>query len=253
MEAKIALITGATSGIGYATAYIFAENNFDLILTGRRNDRLIQLKEDLESKFASNVITLNFDIRDKNDTLKALNNLPEKWKSVDVLLNNAGLAAGFAPINSAEIEDWENMIDTNVKGLLYVTQTVSQWMIKRQAGHIINLSSIAGKEAYPNGTVYCGTKHAVESISKAMRIELVHHGIKVSMIAPGAVNTEFSTVRFNGDSEKVGNVYKGFTPLSGKDVAETILFMVTRPPHVNIDDILIMPSSQASARDIHRS
>jgi len=253
MKSRIALITGATSGIGYETALIFAQNNFNLILTGRRNDRLEQLKVKIESNHQCDVLILNFDIRDKDQTLKALNDLPEPWKSVDVLLNNAGLAAGLAPINSAEIEDWENMIDTNVKGLLYVSRTVSQWMIKRKTGHIINLSSIAGKEAYPNGTVYCGTKHAVESISKAMRIELVQHGIKVSMIAPGAVNTEFSMVRFNGDIEKVENVYKGFTPLSGKDVAETILFMVTRPPHVNIDDILIMPSSQASARDIHRS
>lgn len=253
MNKKIALVTGATSGIGYETARILAKNNFDLIITGRRNDRLIQLKKNLETENHCEVVSLNFDIRNKTETLAALEGIHEKWKSIDVLINNAGLAAGYDPLSEASMDDFETMIDTNIKGLLYVSQTVSRWMIARKSGHIINLSSIAGKEPYPNGTVYCGTKHAVESITKALRIELIPYGIKVSSIAPGAVNTEFSKIRFHGNAEKAEKVYEGFTPLSGPDIAETILFMVTRPAHVNIDDILIMPTSQASARDIHRN
>lgn len=253
MNSKIALITGATAGIGKETAILLAQNKFNLILTGRRKERLETLKADLETKYDCEVITLNFDIRNKIETENALNSLSAKWKAIDVLINNAGLAAGSAPINSADIEDWENMIDTNIKGLLYTTRIITPWMIERQTGHIINLSSIAGKEAYPNGSVYCGTKHAVAAISKAMRIELMPHGIKVTTIAPGAVKTEFSMVRFQGDQEKADNVYAGITPLSGKDIAETIHFIISRPPHVNIDDILIMPTRQASARDFHRS
>lgn len=252
MNQKIALITGATAGIGYETAFLLAQNNYNLILTGRRKERLETLKDRLESVFTCKVITLNFDIRSKSDTENALNSIPEKWRAIDLLLNNAGLAAGLAPVNSADVEDWEDMIDTNVKGLLYTTRIVSAWMVERQSGHIINISSIAGKEAYPNGSVYCGTKHAVAAISKAMRIELLPYGIKVTTISPGAVETEFSLVRFRGDKEKASQVYKGFTPLSAIDVAETILFVITRPAHVNIDDLLIMPTSQGSARDINR-
>lgn len=252
MNKKIALITGATAGIGYETATLLAKNNFNLILTGRRNDRLQALKNTLEDSCGNKIITLNFDIRIKSETEKALNNIPEEWKAIDVLVNNAGLADGLAPINSAEIEDWENMIDTNIKGLLYASRIVSPWMIERKKGHIINISSIAGKEAYPNGSVYCGTKHAVNAISKAMRIELLPYGIKVSTIAPGAVETEFSLVRFHGDQDRASQVYKGFTPLQAKDVAETIWFMINRPAHVNIDDLLIMPTNQASARDFHK-
>lgn len=252
MNQKIALITGATAGIGYETAILLAQNKFNLIITGRRNDRLSTIKEQLESQFGCKVMALNFDVRSKDETEKALNSLPPEWKSIEVLINNAGLAAGLAPVNSADVDDWEAMIDTNVKGLLYVTRTVSPWMIERQSGHIINISSIAGKEAYPNGSVYCGTKHAVAAISKAMRIELMPSGIKVTTIAPGAVETEFSLVRFRGDEQKAKQVYKGFTALSGKDIAETILFVLSRPAHVNIDDLLIMPTDQASARDFNR-
>lgn len=252
MNQKIALITGATAGIGYKTAFLLAQNNYNLILTGRRKVRLESLKNELESSFDCKVITLNFDIRIKTDTEVAINSIPEEWRAVDLLLNNAGLAAGLAPINTADVEDWEDMIDTNVKGLLYASRIVTPWMIERKCGHIINISSIAGKEAYPNGSVYCGTKHAVAAISKAMRIELLPYGIKVTTISPGAVDTEFSLVRFRGDEEKAAQVYKGFTPLFANDVAETILFVVTRPPHVNIDDLLIMPTSQGSARDIFR-
>jgi len=252
MNRKIALITGATAGIGYETALLLAQNNFNLILTGRRKERLESIKEKLESSFGCKVINLNFDIRIKKDTEKALNSIPDEWKAIDVLINNAGLAAGLAPVNSADIEDWEDMIDTNIKGLLYTTRIVTPWMVERQSGHIINISSIAGKESYPNGSVYCGTKSAVSAISRAMRIELMPFGIKVTTIAPGAVDTEFSLVRFHGDQGKATQVYKGFTPLSGKDIAETILFVLTRPAHVNIDDLLIMPTNQASARDFNR-
>jgi len=191
--------------------------------------------------------------RSKTETENAFNSLPENWKAVDLLINNAGLASGLAPINAADVDDWETMIDTNVKGLLYTTRIISEWMIQRKSGHILNISSLAGKESYPNGSVYCGTKHAVAAISKAMRIELLPYGIKVSTLAPGAVDTEFSLVRFHGDQQKADQVYNGFTPLSAIDIAETILFIVTRPPHVNIDDLLIMPTSQGSARDIFRN
>lgn len=252
MNRKIALITGATAGIGYETAFLLAQNNYDLILTGRRKERLKSIKDKLVASFGCKILILNFDIRIRTETETVLNSIPDEWKAVDVLLNNAGLAAGFAPVNSADVEDWEDMIDTNIKGLLYTTRIITPWMIERQSGHVINISSIAGKESYPNGSVYCGTKHAVSAISKAMRIELMPFGIKVTTIAPGAVETEFSLVRFRGNQKKAEQVYKGFTPLSGKDIAETILFVLTRPSHVNIDDLLIMPTNQASARDFNR-
>jgi 3-hydroxy acid dehydrogenase / malonic semialdehyde reductase len=252
MNRKIVLITGATAGIGYETAIMLARNNYNLILTGRRKERLQSLKNKLESTFGCKILTLNFDIRSRHDTETSMNSIPEEWKAIDVLINNAGLAAGLGPVNSADVDDWEIMIDTNVKGLLYTTRIVTPWMVERQAGHIINISSIAGKESYPNGSVYCGTKHAVAAISKAMRIELMPHGIKVSTVAPGAVDTEFSLVRFRGDQEKANQVYQGFSPLLARDIAETILFVISRPPHVNIDDLLIMPTNQASARDFNR-
>lgn len=252
MNRKIVLITGATAGIGRETAFLLAKNNYNLILTGRRKERLETIKEQLELDFGCKVKILNFDIRKLPEVEKAFTSLPDEWKAIDVLLNNAGLAAGFGPVNSADIDDWDRMIDTNIKGLLYTTRIVSPWMVKRQNGHIINISSIAGKEPYPNGSVYCGTKHAVAAITKAMRIELMPSGIKVTSIAPGAVETEFALVRFHGDEEKAAQVYKGFTPLSAKDIAETILFVITRPAHVNIDDILIMPINQASARDFNK-
>ncbi len=251
MYTKTALITGATSGIGLETAKILFKNDFRLILTGRRNDRLIKLKEELKGNNKS-IYLLNFDVRNKPEVDKALDTLPEEWKDIDVLINNAGLAAGMDTIDQANIEDWETMIDTNIKGLLYMSQRISRLMIKRETGHIINISSIAGKEAYPMGSVYCGTKHAVEAISKSMRIELAPHNIKVSTISPGAVETEFSLVRFKGDQKKAEKVYEGFTPLNAKDIAESIYFVVSRPPHVNIDDLFIMPSAQASARDFFK-
>lgn len=252
MNQKIALITGATAGIGYETALLLAQNNYNLILTGRRNERLESIKVMLESTSGCKILTLNFDIRSRTETETALNSIPKEWRAIDLLVNNAGLAAGLAPVNSADVDDWDAMIDTNVKGLLYATRIVSPWMIERKTGHIINITSIAAKESYPNGSVYCGTKHAVSAISKSMRIELMPFGIKVTTIAPGAVDTEFSLVRFRGDQERANQVYNGFTPLSGKDIAETILFVLSRPAHVNIDDLLIMPMDQASARDFNR-
>ncbi len=249
---RIALITGASSGIGEATARLLSQNAFDLILTGRRLDRLQALKEKLSRDSACRVEILCFDIRNKKETKAAVASLGNDWMDIDVLVNNAGLAVGFDPIHEGNEDDWDRMIDTNLKGLLNITRIVSPIMVKRQSGHIINISSIAGKEAYASGNVYCATKHAVQSLTQGMRIDLVKYGIKVSSVAPGAVETEFSLVRFKGDEEKADNVYKGFTPLYAEDIAETILFMVSRPPHVNIDDVLIMPTAQAYSREIYR-
>ncbi len=248
----IALITGATSGIGEATAMLLARNNYNIIITGRRKERLILLQEKIQSETNSKVLILDFDIRNLNENEFAINSLPEEWQNIDVLVNNAGLAAGYSPIQEGDIDDWERMIDTNIKGLLYVSRLIIPKMIARGKGHIINISSIAGKETYPFGNVYCASKHAVQSITKGMRIDLLKHGIKVSSVSPGAVETEFSLVRFNGDNNKAKQIYKGFTPLLAQDIAETILFIVTRPKHVNIDDVLIMPTDQAFSRDFNR-
>ncbi|MDB4584286.1 SDR family NAD(P)-dependent oxidoreductase [Draconibacterium sp.] len=249
---RIALITGATAGIGEATAMLLAQNNFNLILTGRRNKRLELIKEKIAQSSQSQIVLLNFDIRSQVETERAINRLPEKWKNIDVLINNAGLAAGLSTIQEGIVDDWERMIDTNIKGLLYITRIVSPLMIQRSKGHIINISSIAGKETYPLGNVYCATKHAVQSATQGMRMDMLKHGIKVSSVCPGAVETEFSTVRFNGDVDKAKQVYNGFTPLFAHDIAETILFVINRPEHVNIDDILVMPTAQAFTREFNR-
>jgi 3-hydroxy acid dehydrogenase / malonic semialdehyde reductase len=248
----LALITGATSGIGEATARILASNSYDLIITGRRKDRLEKLSAAIVKENKVKVLPLVFDVRHQTETEQTLGALPPEWKSIDVLVNNAGLAAGLAPVHEGLLSDWEQMIDTNVKGLLYVSRIIITWMIERNKGHIVNISSIAGKEAYDNGNVYCGTKHAVEAISKSMRIELLKYNIKVSTISPGAVDTEFSNVRFKGDTGRAKAVYKGYTPLNAMDIAESILFAVTRPAHVNINDILIMPTAQANATNFFR-
>ena len=249
---KTVLITGATSGIGEATALLLAKNKYNLIVTGRRNDRLISLRENIEKKTAAKIHVLNFDIRSQEETEKAINSLPEDWQNIDILINNAGLAAGLGAINEGVLDDWERMIDTNVKGLLYITRIISARMIKKGSGHIVNISSIAGKETYPLGNVYCATKHAVQALTKGMRLDFLKHGIKVSSVCPGAVDTEFSIVRFTGDEQRAKNVYEGFTPLYAGDIAETILFVITRPEHVNIDDILVMPTDQAYSRDFNR-
>lgn len=247
VNAETVLITGATAGIGEACANIYAENGFNLIITGRRKDRLESLKQALESQFKVQVFVLNFDVRNKQDVEKYLNDLPSDFKKVDILINNAGLSQGLDPFQDADLTDWETMIDTNIKGLLYVSKIVSGWMIANKKGHIVNLGSIAGKEVYANGNVYCATKHAVDALNKAMRIDLLPHHIRVTGIHPGAVETEFSEVRFHGDKEKAKKVYEGYQPLSARDIAETIYFATSRPAHVNINDLVIMPTVQASA------
>jgi len=246
------MVTGATSGIGRSTAHLLALNGYNLILTGRREERLSELSEAIRMNANVDVISLCFDVCDLSQAEKAVGSLTGKWENIDLLINNAGLAVGLEPVHAGFVEDWDRMIDTNVKGLLYISRLISPRMVARESGHIINISSIAGHEAYPNGAAYCGSKHAVQAITKAMRIELLPFGVKVSSISPGMVDTEFSIVRFKGDAERAGNVYKGLTPLYADDIAESILFMATRPAHVNIDQMLIMPTDQASARDYRR-
>jgi len=248
---KIALITGATAGIGEACASLFAQQNYDLIVTGRRTERLDTLAKRLVSEYGIRVNVLTMDVRNKEEVEK-LETLSDDWKKVDVLINNAGLSLGMDPINSGSTTDWEVMIDTNIKGLLYVTKLVSNWMIQNGSGHIINIGSIAGKETYLNGNVYCATKHAVDSLNKAMRIDLLPHKIKVTAIHPGAVNTEFSEVRFKGDKDRAKKVYDGYEPLQAQDIAEIIWFAASRPAHVNINDLLIMPTAQASTSHLLR-
>ena len=250
---KTVLITGATSGIGEATAKILSENGYRLILTGRRKERLEALRNMRVTHYQTDVCTLVFDIRNFDSVKAALDSIQPEFSKVDVLINNAGLAAGLNKLHEGDLDDWEQMIDTNIKGLLYITRLVSPGMVERKKGHIINISSIAGRETYPNGNVYCATKYAVESLTRAMRIDMLPYGIKVSAISPGAVNTEFSLVRFKGDKSRAESVYQGFTPLNARDVAEAILFVVSRPEEVNIDDILIMPKAQAYSRDFHRN
>jgi len=249
---KIALITGATSGIGEACAHVFAREGYNLVLTGRRLERLEKLANHLNKKYDVEIAIASFDVRDRAQVTENLAGIPAQWKNVDVLINNAGLSQGLDPIQNGNIDDWETMIDTNVKGLLYVSRIVSNWMIENGKGHIINLGSIAGKEVYLNGNVYCATKHAVDALNKGMRIDLLPHGIKVTAIHPGAVETEFSEVRFKGDKERAKKVYDGFEPLVAADIAETIWFVASRPPHVNINDLVIMPTAQATAGNIFR-
>ena len=244
---KIAVVTGATSGIGEAVAVMLAKDGYDLVITGRREGRLQEVAKKLVSENDVKVLALSFDVRSLECVEKYLGNLPQEWRNIDVLVNNAGLAVGLGPINDGVVDDWERMIDTNVKGLLYVSRVVSNLMAANKKGHIINLCSIAGKEVYPNGNVYCASKHAVDALTKAMRIDLLPHGIKVSQICPGAVETEFSVVRFKGDKERADNVYKGFEPLKAEDVADAIMYMVKLPAHVNINDMVIMPSAQANS------
>lgn len=244
---KIALVTGATAGIGKAAAMILAKNSFDLIITGRRKELLNNLRKEIETKTDAKVASLNFDIRSFSETEKAINSLPNEWKNIDVLVNNAGLAAGLAPFHEGSLDDWEQMIDTNVKGLIYITKLVSPVMVERKQGHIINIGSIAGKEAYENGNVYCATKFAVDAISRGMRIDFLKHNIRVTMISPGLVETEFSLVRFKGDEEKAKVPYKGLEPLVAEDIADCILFAVTRPPHVCINDMIVTPTAQANS------
>lgn len=248
---KIALVTGATSGIGEAIAMKLAENKFNVIITGRRADRLELLKKKLEAT-GSEVLPLCFDVRVEEDVKSALHNLPADWAEVDVLVNNAGLASGLDPLQQGDSDDWNKMIDTNIKGLLYVTRCISPGMIARKKGHIVNIGSIAGKEVYPNGNVYCATKHAVDALTKGMRYDMLPYNIRVTQICPGAVETEFSVVRFHGDKNRADKVYEGFESLVAADVAECVWFAVSRPSHVNISDMIVMPTAQASGTVFHK-
>lgn len=248
------LISGATSGFGLATTKLFAKNNWDLILTGRRAERLSELKKELKHLYPSiDIITCSFDIRSNEEVQKNINSLTDSVKSqIKILLNNAGLALDRNPIDKCDVADWDQMIDTNVKGLLYLSKAVIPYLKNNKEGHIINLGSIAGKEVYPEGNVYCASKHAVDALSKAMRMDLIHDNIKVTNIAPGAAETEFSKVRFKGNEEVANAVYKGFSPLQAEDIAETIYFVATRPAHVTINDLVIMPTAQASSTVFHK-
>lgn len=251
MNSRIALITGATSGIGEATARVLAQHYFKLILCGRRQERLTQVAAELAK--VTEVTTLSFDVRDQQAVINALKSLPEPWKSVDVLVNNAGNAHGLSSFQDGDVKDWDAMIDINVKGLLYVSKEVVPGMVTRKSGHIVNIGSIAGKEVYPNGNVYCASKFAVDAITDGMRMDLNAHGIKVTGIHPGMVDTEFSLVRFKGDEQRAKNVYQGMTPLRAEDIADIIAFCVTRPAHVVLADILVLPTAQASATIVKRN
>ena len=243
----IALITGATSGIGETTARLLA-SKYALILCGRRTERLELLKKELDA----DVQLLTFDVRDRKSTSDSIASLPAEWQNIDVLINNAGNAHGLSKIQDGNIDDWDAMIDINVKGLLYVSKAILPGMVERQSGHIINIGSVAGVEVYPNGNVYCASKHAVDAITKGMRLDLNGENIRVCSIDPGLVKTEFSEVRFKGDEQKAKKVYDGFSPLTAQDIAETIEFVLSRPPHVNIADLLIFPTAQSSATMVDR-
>lgn len=253
MKNKTAIITGATSGIGEATAYLLAKNGYRVIITGRRQEKLDSLKNDIESKFQQDVLTLCFDIRLQEKVEEAIKRLPQEWGTIDVLVNNAGLAAGLNPIQEGALSDWEQMIDTNVKGLLYITRIVSNKMIEQGNGHIVNIGSTAGLQVYEKGNVYCASKHAVHALSQAMRIDMLKHGIRVTEIRPGLAETEFSEVRFKGDKESAKKPYVGIVPLSGHDVADAVLYAITRPAHVNINDLEITPTAQANSFYIFRN
>lgn len=248
---KIVFVTGATAGFGKAIAEIFSKNGCDVIINGRRKERLDELEKELRNNGAD-VLQLPFDVRDKEAVKQAVDSLSGKWQNINILVNNAGLAQGLNLIQDGEIEDWDTMIDTNVKGLLYVSRSVMPLLIKTGNAHVFNIGSIAGKEVYPKGNVYCASKHAVDAITKAMRIDMLEHGIKVTGISPGAAETEFSLVRYKGDAEKAKNVYNGFTPLYAQDIAEIVYFAATRPAHVCMNDIVITPTAQANAMYIHK-
>lgn len=250
---KIVFITGASAGFGKAIAEKFAAASYNIILNGRREERLIELKKVLETQYGVDVLTLAFDVRDKTAVNAAIASLPGPWRQIDILVNNAGLALGRDFFDDAHIDDWETMIDTNVKGLLYVTKAVLPQMTERKSGHIINIGSISGKEVYEKGNVYCATKHAVDALSKSMRIDLLRYGIKVTAIHPGAAETEFSMVRFKGDPQAAARVYEGYTPLSAEDIADAVFYCSTLPAHVCINDLVITATAQANSFHLHRN
>ncbi|MEL7147595.1 MAG: SDR family NAD(P)-dependent oxidoreductase [Bacteroidota bacterium] len=249
MGRPIALITGATSGIGWSTAKLLAKD-YSLILCGRREERLQSLSKELSA--ITDTLTLSFDVRDKEAVFSAIKGLPDHWQAIDVLINNAGNAHGLDPIQTGSIEDWDAMIDINVKGLLYVSKAIIPGMTDRKSGHIVNIGSIAGKEVYPNGNVYCASKHAVDAINNGMRIDLNPYGIRVTSINPGLVETEFSEVRFKGDTERADKVYQGFSPLKPEDVADVVDFVISRPAHVTLSDIILLPTAQASSTIVRK-
>ncbi|MFY7898808.1 MAG: SDR family NAD(P)-dependent oxidoreductase [Chitinophagaceae bacterium] len=244
---KIILVTGATSGFGKAIAEKFASNGYHCIITGRRKERLLEVANFLETQFHVKVLPLVFDVQDKVAVNAAIQSIPTEWRSIDILVNNAGLALGRDSFEIADISDWETMIDSNVKGLLYVTKAIIPWMIAQKKGHIFNMGSTAAKEVYKDGNVYCATKSAVDAISKAMRIDLLFYGIKVTAIHPGAADTEFSVVRFKGDNDKASNVYKGYEPLVADDVAEITYYCASLPKHVCINDLVVTCTAQANS------
>lgn len=252
-EPRIALITGATSGFGEATARRFAAEGWRTIITGRRKDRLQTLRHELNGAQGDRSFALPFDVRDRAAVDQAIASLPQAWQSIDVLVNNAGLAAGFDPIQGGDVDDWERMIDTNVKGLLYVSRAVVPGMIARRGGHIINIGSTAGKEVYPKGNVYCATKFAVDALTKGLRQDLLPHGIKVSQVSPGLAETEFSLVRFAGDAVRAKQVYHGLEPLHPEDIAELVHYLTTLPAHVCVNDLVVTPTAQASSMVVHRT
>ncbi|MEZ5025713.1 MAG: SDR family NAD(P)-dependent oxidoreductase [Chitinophagales bacterium] len=249
---KTILVTGATAGFGEATARLFAQNDWNIIITGRRKERLEKLESELKSTYNVDVLSLCFDVRNLEEVKQAIASLSGNWKNIDVLVNNAGLAAGRGPIQEGVYDDWERMIDTNIKGLIYMIREVTPLMMERNQGHIINVASLAGWEAYGGGNIYCGTKHAVRAISRSARVDLLPHHIKVSVISPGAAETEFSLVRYNGDAERAKAVYEGFQPLNAEDIANSIYFMATQPAHVNIEEIFILPTAQATATTVFK-
>lgn len=252
LEKKIVCITGASAGIGEACARVFAEGGAKLLLCARREDRLQALATELKEKYGTEIYTFALDVRAQSQVEQAFSHLPAAWQSIDILVNNAGLSSGLDLVHEADVEDWEVMIDTNIKGLLYVTRAVSPGMVERNSGHIINLGSIAGREAYRGGSVYCATKHAVRAFTHAFRMDLLAHGVRVSSIDPGFVETEFSLVRFKGDKARAAQVYRGMTPLTSDDIADAVYYAATRPAHVNVSEILIMPTDQASITQINR-
>ena len=242
---KIIMITGATAGFGWATAMKFAKNGYNIIITGRRKERLDELEKKLITSGNIKVLPLNFDVRNNDEVKSVIGNLPEEWKDIDILVNNAGLAVGLDPLHKGDTDDWNRMVDTNIKGLLYVTRAVAPLMVERGKGHIFNIGSIAGKGVYEGGNVYCATKAAVDSLTRSMRIDMLKHNIRVTQIAPGMADTEFSIVRFKGDTERAEKVYKGFEALTGDDIADAIYYCATLPAHVCINDLVITPTQKA--------
>jgi NADP-dependent 3-hydroxy acid dehydrogenase YdfG len=250
---KTVLVTGATAGFGKAIAIKFASEGNRVIITGRRNERLNELVEEIQNKYEVEALGLCFDVRSEDQVISAIESIPENWKNIDILVNNAGLASGLDPIQTGSTEDWDKMIDTNVKGLLYVSSAIIPLLMAQKKGHILNIGSTAGKEVYPSGNVYCASKHAVDAITKGMRIDLLQHGIKVTQIAPGAAETEFSIVRFHGDEQRAKDAYNGYQPMTAEDIAELVYYSTTLPAHLCINDLVVTSLAQANSYLIHRT